>query len=47
MKFLIILVIILGGVFYFSTSNTDGRGNVHPGDDKIIRMNPTILTSVD
>jgi glucose/arabinose dehydrogenase len=29
--------------FYMSTSNTDGRGHVQPGDDKIIRINPEIF----
>lgn len=28
------------GYFYISTSNTDGRGEPRPGDDKIIRINP-------
>lgn len=29
--------------FYLSTSNTDGRGEVKAGDDKIIRINPEIF----
>lgn len=28
------------GFIYFTTSNTDGRGQVHPGDDKILRIVP-------
>lgn len=31
------------GFFYFSTSNTDGRGKLQPGDDKIIRVNPKVF----
>lgn len=33
------------GFLYVSTSNTDGRGEVRPGDDKIIRINPKIFQS--
>lgn len=29
--------------FYLTTSNTDGRGNPHSGDDKLIRINPKIF----
>lgn len=29
--------------FYVSTSNTDGRGTVRAGDDKIIRINPGVF----
>ena len=32
------------GFFYITTSNTDGRGKKHIGDDKIIRINPTIFS---
>lgn len=34
--------IVLGpdNLFYLTTSNRDGRGSVHAGDDKIIRINP-------
>lgn len=37
--------VILGpdGMLYISTSNNDGRGNPHNGDDKIIRINPAKL----
>ncbi|HLD25829.1 MAG TPA: PQQ-dependent sugar dehydrogenase [Candidatus Andersenbacteria bacterium] len=31
------------GWLYLSTSNTDGRGRVHAGDDKIIKVNPAVL----
>ena len=31
------------GFLYISTSNTDGRGEPRPGDDKIIRINPSIF----
>ncbi len=31
-------------LLYITTSNTDGRGNVKPGDDKLIRINPEIFT---
>ncbi len=31
------------GLFYMATSNTDGRGDVHKDDDKILRFNPVIL----
>ncbi|MBN1168447.1 PQQ-dependent sugar dehydrogenase [Candidatus Woesebacteria bacterium] len=31
------------GYFYVSTSNTDGRGDAEPEDDKIIRINPTVF----
>lgn len=33
----------LDGYLYISTSNTDGRGNPHEGDDKIIRLDPSSL----
>ena len=28
------------GMFYITTNNKDGRGNIRSGDDKIIRLNP-------
>jgi glucose/arabinose dehydrogenase len=31
------------GQLYITTSNTDGRGTVRPGDDKLIRINPARL----
>lgn len=31
------------GLLFISTSNTDGRGTVREGDDKIIRLNPEIF----
>ena len=31
------------GFFYLSTSNTDGRGRISDGDDKIIKINPRIF----
>ncbi len=31
------------GMLYISTSNQDGRGTVQKGDDKIIRINPSLL----
>lgn len=31
------------GFFYVSTSNTDGRGSIKEGDDKIIRIKPIIF----
>ncbi len=31
------------GFLYITTSNTDGRGNPFPGDDKIIRIDPRML----
>lgn len=31
------------GLLYISTSNQDGRGTVQEGDDKIIRVNPSLL----
>jgi len=31
------------GFLYITTSNTDGRGEIRPGDDKIIRINPEIF----
>jgi glucose/arabinose dehydrogenase len=33
------------GFFYLLTSNRDGRGEPQPDDDKIIKVNPAILTS--
>ncbi len=33
----------LDGFIYVSTSNTDGRGSERTGDDKIIRINPTLF----
>ena len=40
-----IRAVVLGpdGFLYLSTSNTDGRGTPQPGDDKIIRVDPSIL----
>jgi glucose/arabinose dehydrogenase len=40
-----IRAVVLGpdGFLYISTSNLDGRGDVHTGDDKIIRINPEIF----
>jgi glucose/arabinose dehydrogenase len=35
------------GYLYFTTSNQDGRGEVRPGDDKLIRVNPTSLTKIE
>ena len=29
------------GYVYFTTSNMDGRGTAHPGDDHLIRLVPT------
>lgn len=31
------------GLLYITTSNTDGRGDSKPGDDKIIRINPALF----
>jgi len=31
------------GFLYLSTSNTDGRGSVQAGDDKIIKINPEVF----
>lgn len=31
------------GIFYLTTSNTDGRGSANPGDDKIIRIDPKVF----
>jgi len=31
------------GMFYMTTSNTDGRGRARDGDDKIIRINPRMF----
>jgi len=41
-----IRAVILGpdGYLYITTSNTDGRGDPYPNDDKIIRINPSIFT---
>lgn len=33
------------GWLYFTTSNTDGRGEPNPGDDKIIRVNPDLFST--
>jgi len=30
-------------MLYLTTSNRDGRGDVRPGDDKLIRINPSVL----
>lgn len=40
-----IRAVVLGpdGYLYITTSNTDGRGNINPNDDKIIRINPSIF----
>jgi len=40
-----IRAVILGsdGYIYITTSNTDGRGNPKPNDDKIIRINPDVF----
>jgi len=40
-----IRAVVLGpdNYLYISTSNTDGRGKVQTGDDKIIRINPEIF----
>lgn len=40
-----IRAVVLGpdGLLYITTSNTDGRGGLNPGDDKIIRINPVIF----
>lgn len=35
------------GYFYLTTSNTDGRGNPRPGDDKLIRINPEIFFRIE
>jgi len=35
------------GFFYITTSNTDGRGKKYIGDDKLIRINPTIFSHQD
>jgi glucose/arabinose dehydrogenase len=37
--------VVLGpdGFIYITTSNLDGRGEVRPGDDKIIKINPEIF----
>jgi glucose/arabinose dehydrogenase len=29
------------GAIYFTTSNRDGRGSVHPGDDRVLRLTQT------
>ncbi len=41
-----IRVVKLGpdGFLYLATSNRDGRGKISPGDDKIIKLNPDLLT---
>ena len=33
------------GYIYITTSNRDGRGDIKSGDDKIIRINPSIFES--
>lgn len=40
-----IRAVVLGpdGYLYITTSNTDGRGEPHLGDDKIIKINPKVL----
>lgn len=40
-----IRAVVLGpdGFLYITTSNTDGRGSIRSGDDKIIRVNPASL----
>lgn len=40
-----IRAVVLGpdGMVYITTSNTDGRGTVQSGDDKIIRVNPRMF----
>jgi glucose/arabinose dehydrogenase len=40
-----IRTVVLGpdGYLYFTTSNTDGRGEVRPEDDKLFRVSPSIL----
>jgi glucose/arabinose dehydrogenase len=40
-----IRAVVMGpdGYFYIATSNTDGRGDPKPNDDKIIRINPRIF----
>lgn len=40
-----IRAVVLGpdGYLYITTSNTDGRGSVRSGDDKIIKINPAIF----
>jgi len=40
-----IRAVVIGpdGYFYIATSNTDGRGDPKPNDDKIIRINPRIF----
>lgn len=37
------LVIGPDGYFYITTSNTDGRGAVKPGDDKLLKIDPKTL----
>ena len=34
------------GFFYVSTSNTDGRGEPRPGDDKIIKIDPKVFHQI-
>lgn len=43
-----IRAVVLGpdGYLYITTSNTDGRGTPEVGDDKLIKINPKILWSV-
>lgn len=40
-----IRAVVLGpdGYLYITTSNTDGRGDPYPNDDKIIRINPRLF----
>lgn len=44
-KFGRIRAVVLGpdGYFYITTSNTDGRGTIKQGDDKLVRINPRIF----
>ncbi|MBI4038795.1 PQQ-dependent sugar dehydrogenase, partial [Candidatus Daviesbacteria bacterium] len=36
-------VAVKNGFLYITTSNTDGRGNLRAGDDKMIKINPESL----
>lgn len=44
-KFGRIRAVVLGpdNMLYFTTSNRDGRGDIHLGDDKVIRVDPNTL----